>query len=156
MKLHFLLFLFADSIAALAQSKSVPAKVTLLRVEASAFGDEQKFTVTQDSVIVEKRMITDSGDERNHFARAITSSERKDLFLSFDNVYLSTFKASYEANDAPTDDMAFNLFIHKGESVKQISIYRYKLTPFYTFSKKLNRLLPISFRIEYTDDYFSN
>ena len=156
MKAHFLLFPFTGSIGALIQPQLTPAKVTLLRVEAHAFGETQDFTVTNDSILVDKRTITENGDKRIHYARAVTSQEHDDLLSSFNNVYLSSLKTSYEVNDALTDDMTFDLFIHKGETVKYVRIYKYKLAPLYTFSKKLNRLLPPSFRIEYTDGYFSN
>jgi hypothetical protein len=130
--------------------------VTLLRVEGHAFGENHAFKVTADSVLVDKMESAEGGNHRTHYARALTSGQRDDLLSSFNCVYLSTLKPAYEGRNAPTDDMTFGVFIHKGAAVKYVQVYCYKLMPLYVFSQKLNRLLPPAFRLGYNESYCKN
>jgi hypothetical protein len=149
------LFLLAGIIQqALAQPQAShhgPEQVTLLRIEASAFGEEQEFQVTADSLIVDKR----TGSEHAHHTQAITAEERSNLLEPFNKVYLSSLKSSYEGYGAPDDAMAFELFIHKGRKVKSVRVYMYKLLPMYLFSNRLNLLLPPKYRMAYNKQYFT-
>lgn len=137
--------------------QSPPAKVTLLRVEGSAFGEEEVFTITADSVLVDKVFLLEDGDQRRHYRRALTSQQHDDLLSSFNSIYLSQLKSNYERRGAQSHMMSYAVFIHKGEAVKHMSIYGYKLTPFYVFSQKLNRLLPHAFQLDsYNGSYFND
>ena len=152
---HLLLFL-AGPLAAVAQPQRSPAKVTLLRVEAHAFGEQQYVTVNADLVVVTKVLNTEDGHDRTHYARALTPQEHDALLAPFNRVYLSALQPDYEGRNALTDDVVFGLFIHKGAVVKHIRIYRYKLAPFYAFSTKLSQLVPPAFQLDYTERYFTN
>jgi hypothetical protein len=157
MKFFAVLLCLTGSLPAAGQPQHAPAKVTLLRIEGSgAFGEKQSFTVTADSVLVDKMANADGGGHRTHYARALTPTQHDDLLSPFNRVYLSTLKLSYEGRNTITDDVTFGLFIHKGEAVKYVQVYRYKLMPFYVFSQKLNRLLPRTFRLDYNESYFTN
>jgi hypothetical protein len=129
-----------------------PAKVTFLRVGASEFGYEQEVRVSADSVIVD----INAGTTHTHYARAVTSKEYEELVAPFSSRYLSSFKDSYETPSMDSHAMGFGIFIHKGEEVKYIGIYKYKLKSMYLFSSRLNKLLPLAFRLPYTDSYFKN
>jgi hypothetical protein len=128
-----------------------PAKVTLLRVEASALGETQQFRVTADSVLVDKQ----TGSAHTHYAQALTAAERANVVAPFNRVYLSSLQSSYEGYNAPTDGMTFELFIYKGETVKSVRIYKYKLRSLYLFSNRLNLLLPPKYQLEYNHYYFT-
>jgi len=156
MKPPLLLLCLAGSLAAVAQSRTAPAKVTLLRVEEHGFGEQQDVTITADSVLVTKVLSTEDGHNHTRYARALTPQEHDALLAPFNRVYLSALKPDYEDPYAPTDDVTFGLIIHKGAVVKRIEIYRYKLAPFYAFSIQLNRLLPPAFQLGYTKSYFTN
>lgn len=148
--LFLLAAILQEAVAQPQYSSHRPEKVTLLRVEASAFGEEQEFRVTADSIIVDKR----TGPEHMHHAQAITAEEHNNLLAPFNKVYLSSLKSSYEGYGAPDDGRKFELFIHKGEAVKSVRIYMYKLMPMYLFSNRLNLLLPPKYRLEYNKQYF--
>jgi hypothetical protein len=156
MTFPFLLFCVAGPLLPRVQTPQAPAKVTLLRVEGHAFGEKQTFTVTGDSVLVDKALSTEKGDHRTHYARALTRQQHDEVLASFNHVYLSSLKSCYEDPNALTDDLTFTLFIHKGEAGKHIQIYRYKLVPFFCFSTKLNQLLPYAFQLGYNKSYFTN
>jgi hypothetical protein len=49
--------------------------------------------------------------------------------------------------------MTFELFIQKGKKTKNIRIYMYKLLPMYTFSTRLNLLLPPRYHIGYNKQF---
>jgi hypothetical protein len=140
------------TITTIAQPKHL-AKVTFLRVRASEFGYEQEVRVSADSGIVD---IKAGEDHHTHYARAVTNEEYEELVAPFSNRYLSSFKDSYEAPSMIDDTMGFGIFIHKGEEVKYIGIHQYKLALMYLFSNRLNKLLPVAFRLPYTDSYFKN
>ncbi len=125
-------------------------------MEAHAFGEQQNVTVTADSVVVTKVLSTEDGNQQTRYARALTAPEHDALLSPFNRVYLSALWPAYEGRNAPTDDVTFGLFIHKGAVVKYVSIYRYKLVPFYAFSNQLNRLVPTAFQLGYTESYFTN
>jgi hypothetical protein len=146
----------AGSLPAIAQPQHAPAKVTMLRVEGHAFGENHRFTVTADSVLVDKIVSAEGGKHRTRYALALMPAQHDDLLSSFNRIYLSTLKPAYEGLNTPTDGMTFGLFIHKGEVVKYVEVYRYKLTPLYVFSQKLNHLLPHAFQLDYNGSYFSN
>jgi len=156
MKPPVLLLCLAGPLAVVAQPRRAPAQVTLLRVEAHAFGEQQSVTVTADSVLVTKVLNTEDGDQRTRYARALTAPEHAALLAPFNRVYLSALRPAYEGRNAPTDDVTFGLFLHKGAVVKYIRIYRYKLAPFYAFSTQLNLFVPPAFQLGYTERYFTN
>jgi hypothetical protein len=144
--------LLLSAITTIAQPKH-PAKVTFLRAGAGEFGYGQEVRVSADSVLVDINVGT---APPTHYARAVTREEYQELVAPFSASYLSSFKDHYEAPSMDSDDMGFDIFIHKGAAVKHISIYKYKLATMYLFSKRLNKLLPLVFRFPYTASYFKD
>jgi len=154
MKASFFLLVGITQLALAQQQAShpKPEKVTLLRVEASSLGYRQKVRVTADSLIVDEQVHSEPA-QHTRYARALTAEEHDNLLAPFNRVYLSSLKSSYEGSNAPDDAMTFELFIQKGEKTKDIRIYMYKLLPMYTFSTRLNLLLPPRYHIGYNKQF---
>lgn len=136
------------------QAQVAPQPVTELQITESAFAQEHQFKVTMDSIIVDFTMYAETGPIRSRYARSISGNERNKLLASFNKIYLSTLKSSYEGLTNTDHDWNYELFIKKGEYIRVIKIFKYKLQPMYILGNELNQLLPNSFKISYTDNYF--
>lgn len=130
-----------------------PQKVTELKISESSFAQERHYIVTVDSLLVNFTMNAETGPIHSHFARFLSKIERDNLLSSFDKMYLSELKSYYEGHTDVDHDWTYGISINKNNFIKSTTLFKYKLQPFYVFCKKLNVLLPTSFRISYNDSY---
>jgi len=150
--LPLLLIVVSPAIAQHLTVSVAPEKVTQLQLFVSVpFGMDREYLVTPDSLLINIKTI----EGHIHFAKALTSSEHEILLSSFSKIYLSSIKSSYRPRATGVADAAiYNITLVKGKTTKKTSVCFVRWEPLYVFSKKLNRLLPADFKINYTTTYF--
>lgn len=151
----FLLFFIGSAnvgVTQHSQTQISPQKATRLQVIISApFGMDRDYLVTPDSLIIDFKTI----EGHAHYSKVLTNSEHEDLLSSFSKIYLSNVKPSYKPKTINVSDAAsYNISISKGKIIKTTNVYCVRWEPLYTFSKKLDRLLPHNYKINYTSSYF--
>jgi hypothetical protein len=115
-----------------------------------------EFTITPDSLAVRFVEYYENGNNVSHYARAIDEKTFDSLLLPFHRLYLSQLKSNYEGPSLIDHDWNYDIVLSKGESIKGIRIFKYKLAPLFSLCKRMNLLLPAKFNISYTQEYFEN
>lgn len=129
-------------------------KVTGILIIERGFSENHKYVIRQDSILVDFMAYSGRGVTHTYYARFITPNEKEMLLMPFHKLYLSRLKSNYEGPSLLDHDWSYDFSIYKGDYLKEIRLFKYRLAPAIIFCKNLNRLLPSKFKISYTESYF--
>lgn len=127
-------------------AQSQPQKVTSLRIKQTEMFGSRSYSITDSTIRVERQEL---GIADTMFTRKITPSERDKLLAPLNHVYLFTLKYYYQGRSTNSDMPLYVFTVAKGEFVKQIKIYEYKVKWLYDVGKQLDFLLPPAFQLRY-------
>ncbi|WP_338814393.1 hypothetical protein V9L05_03500 [Bernardetia sp. Wsw4-3y2] len=122
-----------------------------IEIEESAMLRHSNFKISQDCIILEVWL---SPDEPKYYSKVVSKADRKAITDLLDKIEFDSLRKGYYNHSI--DDMLEYTFKFKYKNVdREIHIYDMKVKPIFDLVAKINTLLPLEFRINYDDSYFS-
>jgi hypothetical protein len=140
------------SILLLFTFNSAYSQIFSIEIEESAMFIQNNYKVSQDCITTDLTILI--GDSTNSYSKIVSKVDRKSITDLLDKINFDTLQKSYSNNSV--DCMQEYTFKIKYKNIdREIDIYDTKVKPIFDLVAKINTLLPLEFRINYDDNYFS-
>ena len=122
-----------------------------IEIEESAMLRHSNFKISQDCIILE---VWISPHEPKYYSKEVSKADKKAIILLLDKINFDALRKEY-SNYYVDDMLEYDFKINYKGKTKEIHIYDFKVKPIFNLVAKINTLLPLEYRINYDDDYFS-
>lgn len=125
-----------------------------IEIQESALFRHSNFKISQDCIIIKLEIFPTDRKKPRYYSKEVSKTDKKAIMLLLDKINFDTLQKSY-SNDYADCMLDYTFKINYKGKNRKIDIYDVKIKPIFNLVAKINTLLPLEYRINYDDDYFS-